>query len=96
MSKKRSSDMIVTQILEACTGGAGKTRIVYHSNLNFTTINPYLDLLVKSGLLEIISGPRPKYRTTERGLAMMSEFKHHHGEIFRLCAIIEEDAAEKA
>jgi predicted transcriptional regulator len=94
MGRKRSSDVIVSQILEACTEGAGKTRIVYSSNLNFTTIIPYLDMLVKGGLLEVVSGPRLKYQTTDRGLAVMSEFKHHHGEIFRLCALIEDSAAE--
>jgi hypothetical protein len=51
-------------------------------------------MLVKGGLLEVVSGPRLKYQTTDRGLAVMSEFKHHHGEIFRLCALIEDSAAE--
>jgi len=89
MGKKRSSDVIVSQILEACVNGAGKTRIVYSSNLNFTTINPYLCLLVERGLLEILSGPRPAYRTTKRGLAILRQFKHHHDEIFRIYAAIE-------
>jgi len=45
---KRSKDMIISQILDICINGASKTRIVYQANLNFRTINPYLEMLTKN------------------------------------------------
>lgn len=81
--------MIVLQILEVCTEGAGKTRIVYQSNLNFSTVNPYLDLLVSCGLLERGPGPRAVYRTTTRGLEIMKGFKHHQTGISKLDECLE-------
>ncbi|MGD0954864.1 MAG: winged helix-turn-helix domain-containing protein [Methanotrichaceae archaeon] len=41
---KRTREEIVSRILDVCQNGANKTKIVYQTNLNFRTINPYLDL----------------------------------------------------
>ena len=49
---KRSKDAIITQVLDICVDGASKTRIVYQANLDFRTVIPYIDLLIKNGLLE--------------------------------------------
>ena len=38
---------------DICATGASKTRIVYQANLNFRTINPYLDLMIKNGLIKV-------------------------------------------
>jgi len=95
LNRKRSSDMIISQILDVCAGGASKTEVVYQSNLNFTTVNPYLDLLINRGLLEASTGRRPIYRTTEQGLEFMRSFKHHQGEISRLCDLIENAPSEE-
>ena len=68
MPARRSKDLIVAQILALCQGdGASKTRIVYQVNLNFHTVNVYLDLLVKKGLIEATQGDRPIYKTTPKG-----------------------------
>ena len=48
---KRSRDIIISKILDICTDGAHKTRIVYQANLNFRTVNPYLELLTKNGMI---------------------------------------------
>ena len=53
---KRSRQEIISQILEICMNGASKTRIVYHANLNFKTVNPYLDLLIKNDLIQVNEG----------------------------------------
>jgi predicted transcriptional regulator len=45
--------MIISQILDICINGASKTRIVYQADLNFRTINPYLDLLIRNGLINV-------------------------------------------
>jgi predicted transcriptional regulator len=72
---KRSRDMIISQILDICTKGASKTRIVYQANLNFRTINPYLDLLTKNGLIDVKKDHNLIYETTLRGLDLLDNFK---------------------
>ncbi len=89
MNRRRSSDVIISQILEVCTGGASKTRIVYQSNLNFSTVKPYLDILLERGLLEEVSGPRTIYRTTEHGSLLMKGFKQYQEEIAKLRTYID-------
>jgi predicted transcriptional regulator len=49
---KRSKHVIISEILDICKDGANKTRIVYQANLNFRTVDPYIDLLIKNNLLE--------------------------------------------
>ncbi|MEM0498972.1 MAG: winged helix-turn-helix domain-containing protein, partial [Methanothrix sp.] len=51
MVLKRDKLSIISEILQKCIGGATKTAIVYQVNLNFKTVNPYLDLLIARGLL---------------------------------------------
>ncbi len=78
---KRSKDMIISQILDICVDGASKTRIVYQANLNFRTVNPYIELLTKNGLLEISSGPAIIYKTTQKGIKMLKDFKSIQNEL---------------
>lgn len=78
---KRSKDMIISQILDICTSGASKTRIVYQANLNFRTVNPYIELLSKNGLIEASHGQIVVYKTTQKGLKMLKEFKSIHSEL---------------
>jgi len=67
MQPKRGRNEIIRAILEECKGdGAVKTRIVYHANLNFRTVKPYLASLVEGGMLEVLDGPQDIYRTTEK------------------------------
>ena len=48
--------------------GANKTRIVYQANLNFRTVNPYLDVLIKNQhLIETGQGAQILYKTTPKG-----------------------------
>lgn len=89
MNRRRSSDMIISQILEVCAGGASKTRIVYQSNLNFATVNPYLDLLLERGLLEVVNGSRVVYKTTDDGIKLMKSFKQYQDGIEKLCTFLE-------
>ncbi len=78
---KRSKDMIISQILDICVDGASKTRIVYQANLNFRTVNPYIELLTKNGLLEISSRPTIIYKTTQKGIKMLKDFKSIQNEL---------------
>ncbi len=72
---KRSKYQIIEQILGICVGGACKTKIVYQANLNFRTINPYIDLLTKNGLIKTNPGRNISYETTNRGMKLMENFK---------------------
>jgi predicted transcriptional regulator len=72
---KRSKYQIISQILDICVGGACKTRIVYQANLNFRTINPYIDLLTKNGLIKTTMGRNVSYETTNRGMKLIEDFK---------------------
>jgi len=78
---KRSRDVIISQILDICVKGASKTRIVYQVNLNFRTINPYLDLLTKNGLIDVKKEQTLIYETTPRGLDLLDNFKQIHSEL---------------
>jgi len=67
---KRSKHEIFSKILEICTDGASKTRIVYQANLNFRTVNPYLEILIKNNLLEASRENHILYKTTKEGTNM--------------------------
>jgi len=91
MNRKRSGGMIVERVLEVCTHGASKTRIIYQSNLNSTTVKHYLDLLIDSDLIEVdeVDQPeRPVYKTTKSGFEFMKSLKEHNDEILRLTSLL--------
>ena len=73
--------MIISQILDICVIGASKTRIVYQANLNFRTINPYLDLLIRNSLIDVKKEQTLIYKTTPRGLVLLDNFKHINREL---------------
>ena len=78
---KRSRDMIISQILDICINGAGKTKIVYQANLNFRTINPYIELLTKNGLINVKKEQTIIYKTTPKGLDLLDNFKQIQSEL---------------
>ncbi len=91
MNRKRSGGMIVERILEVCAHGASKTRVIYQSNLNSTTVKHYLDLLVDSDLIEVdeVNQPgRPVFKTTNAGFEFMKSLKEHNDEILRLSSLL--------
>lgn len=67
--------MIITQILGICSEGATKTRIVYQANLNFKTVNPYIELLIKNGMIGVKEGQNRIYETTNKGVEWLESFK---------------------
>jgi predicted transcriptional regulator len=73
---KRTKDIIISKILDVCASGAHKTRIVYQANLNFRTVNPYIELLTKNGMINAKKeGNLVVYETTARGLALLDNYK---------------------
>ena len=75
---RRSREEILSQILDVCLNGANKTRIVYQANLNFRTINPYLDLLIEKNLIKVSQGHMLRYETTPQGIDMLEDIKGVH------------------
>ena len=71
---KRSKHVIISEILDVCRTGANKTRIVYQANLNFNTVNPYIDLLINNNLLEVKPGKNVLYETTDKGISFLVNF----------------------
>jgi predicted transcriptional regulator len=85
--KRRTSDLIVSQILKVCVNGASKTKIVYQANMNFITVKPYLDKLIKTGCIEIVhEGSRILYKTTPKGMNLKERFERFQSEIGELYA----------
>ncbi len=81
---KRSRHIIISQILNICVKGASKTRIVYQANLNFRTVNPYIDMLTENGLLNIKQGPTVLYETTERGMELLENLKQIQSQLYEM------------
>ncbi len=73
---KRDRDEIIAQILNVCKNGANKTRVVYQANLNFRTVNPYLDTLVGGNLIEVSRDRNTIYKTTQKGANFLEVMKN--------------------
>ena len=78
---KRSREAIITEMLEICSNGASKTRIVYQANLNFKTVVPYINFLIKKELIECSRNKSSVYKTTPRGIKLLKEFKSIQSEM---------------
>ena len=72
---KRSRHRIISQILDICKTGAIKTRIVHQANLNFSNVNPYMDLLAKNDLIKVEKGKTVSYTTTEKGINLLNNIR---------------------
>ncbi len=81
---KRSRSKIISEILEVCLEEASKTRVVYQANLNFKTVNPYLDLLIENDLIMIRLGPRVLYKTTDKGRELLKNYDRIRDELSSL------------
>ena len=86
-AKRRTNDLIASQILKVCANGASKTCIVYQANLNSASAKPYLNNLLNNGFVEVVpEGSRIIYKTTPKGLELIDKFKQFHNEVDKLYA----------
>ena len=81
---KRSKHVILSEILDICKDGACKTKIVYQANLNFRTVGPYINLLIKNYLIEIKQEKSLLYETTDKGKSLLDDFKHINSQLSEL------------
>ena len=81
----RTRLQIAADIIEIAKNGSRKTRIMYLGNLSFDLLHRYLDLLMKSGLIQIQDGEKHAYVATEKG----RQFLEQYGELRRALEIAE-------
>jgi predicted transcriptional regulator len=73
---RRDKLKIILDILDICTDGANKTKIVYQANLNFKMANIYLEIMTNEGLLSHQDENGGKlYLTTGRGKDLLSDVR---------------------
>ena len=65
---------IILRILEVGNSPVKKTHILYKAGINFYQLSRYLDLLLKTGMMEEVSSPFVAYRTTEKGRVLINLF----------------------
>jgi len=75
MTGRRCKEEIIAQILDICQEDTNKTKIAEATGMNFQSMNAYLDLLTKSGLLEEHIGVQCIYRTTRKGMGILEHFE---------------------
>ena len=68
--KYRSRTDIIVSMLDVARHEATKTKIMYSSYLSSHQLRPYLELVIKNGLLAYDSA-RQRYTTTEKGLRLL-------------------------
>jgi predicted transcriptional regulator len=88
---RRNRLEIVQSILDIARKGATKTQIVYRANLNFRMADELLARLLRAGYvnLERSTKRRPRFLTTERGMAFLQEVERFHGLLTELFSAVE-------
>ncbi len=82
VSKRRTDDKIIYLILDICQDGALKTNIIQGAKLNYTTVNRYLDILVKNGMVtELGKKPTTMFKTTTKGSKFKKKLVGIHSQI---------------
>ena len=81
---KRDKFHIIACVLETCTGGARKTKIMYKANLNFIQLGHYIAITTKYALLakQIDDEGNAILTVTPRGL----DFLQKYDEILQILA----------
>jgi predicted transcriptional regulator len=65
---------IILHILNIGNTPVKKTHILYKAGINFYQLSRYLDLLLKTEMIEQIKEPYVAYRTTEKGRVLINMF----------------------
>ncbi|HEV2390275.1 MAG TPA: winged helix-turn-helix domain-containing protein [Nitrososphaerales archaeon] len=72
--KYRSRTDIIAMILQAATGGATKTRIMYSAYLSYAQVKEYLSFLMERNLIWYEQGSG-LYKLSERGLQLLRAYE---------------------
>lgn len=73
VSQRRSNIEIIAEMLKVGENGAGKTRIMYNTNLSYTQIQKYMGYLLGRGFISEmqVGNPSVTYQITEKGLKLL-------------------------
>jgi predicted transcriptional regulator len=75
--KYRSRTEIASNILEAASGGASKTKVMYKAFLSYSQLKEYLAILVENGLLaNDVAGI---YKITSKGIKFLETARQMDG-----------------
>lgn len=72
--KYRSRTDIIAMILQAASGGATKTRIMYSAYLSYAQIKEYLSFLIERNLIVYEEGTQ-LYKLSDRGLHLLRAYE---------------------
>lgn len=75
MIMKRCMEELIEIILELCIEPVSRSKIIDQGNLNFCTVNPYVNRLVSAGLLETFGTCPIAYKTTPKGMETLERIK---------------------
>ena len=74
--KRRSSFLIIAEVLEMAKEGVVKTQIMYDTNMSFPQLKNYLSLLLERNLLEASqTSIKTTYKTTEKGTQYLQQYR---------------------
>jgi predicted transcriptional regulator len=82
---RRSREKVLDDILELCKEPKSVSRIVYQVNLNFMSVRPHLNGLIRSGLIEEIPGYPVCYKTTPKGMKTLEKIKEVENLLKPIC-----------
>jgi predicted transcriptional regulator len=83
---------IAATILEAASGGALKTRIMYAANLSFKLLEKYIALTLSVNLLQ---NEGSVYSLTEKGVQFLKKYYHFHERHSRVQKTLKDLAGER-
>lgn len=80
----RSQWDIMAKVLRVARSADSKTHIMYKANLSYRQLEKYLDLLLDSGLLEVVAVERHSkvtkfFATTDRGVSFLRAYRRLEG-----------------
>ncbi len=73
INRRRSNLEIIADMLRVGENGAGKTQIMYSSNMSYSQLEKYLSFLVSQGFITKIKvgNPSVTYQVTESGRKLL-------------------------
>ena len=74
LNHRRSNIEIIAEMLRVGENGAGKTEIMYSTNMSYSQIQKYLGFLMSQGFIDRVEVGNPvvTYRVTELGLKLLN------------------------
>jgi len=73
---RRSRLDVIADILDTSLSGVKKTHLMYHCNMSFAQLEKYLNLILKTKLVEVEDdGPKFFFRTSGKGRKFLKSYE---------------------